>query len=1107
MSTPQKSKFILTNDKNGQKKILDALINLSVLRYGLDVTQRADKEKQGRASGQQQKRTIKQTPLEKTSTPIKKDLIVGTLKRLFNDVQLRTEGGIVSVLNVVQNPFCEIDDITYPKEGPNIALPTTEVALSSQESKVDLKFYIKCKPKSFKKTFKDGEERQQTIHQHAIIDFGASPMTVEFRLFTLAEGKDGNYKDKFVFNSRYRFTSEGIELFPYTEEPTKKIVPIVKKIYQETSLPKSVKRDTQQIQIIGTKVNAFQWINSKMQSQTQISLNSNLNEIKTALDSLPPPENETQSNHSAIKGWILSNVLDSQENLDKHKLAVTRWLKNYQEYYGNEQYTPETISYECEYEEHIPPHISEYNSRLVERTKPYDRRIKAKPSIDSIEKKLSDYDELRAKAKEEEISKYSSLLAREPEISRQTALLKTHQSNLKRIDDKFNLLKREVEKLGKLQVLDGDFGIYPPYLVSDILRYRSTFVKQRTIDELCISSQNIIDFCGFVHGFKSQSFTFISLYMQLILGYILQWESLKKNMHTPTKINFEFFMPFYQGLDFMNQETKEKLAITTGQTQTQSLLTSSPSIFGVPVSQTSQELVAPKLTSTTVSNLSSKSQKLIFSDKPELTIKNKLLFDATQTNQENLIKIPKDFDTEPPPFILLKVTEPMFGQSLAVKDFDVLHCKYYLKDFSEISTDFDNLPANFNEFLKSIGEYEPDQIQLEAVEDLSDSFPVLERATTSGTSGTGSFTKTLRLGYLPKPKFELWPLQYFTIKNDQKEIQVEINLPVSNSSGAIVLERGIDDYNDTQVKINGTTITIQPKFNKSSVESQPINIKAKQLAVAEFLQGEITTQIIIVKEDTGRSRDFDPDTQSKENTERSYGSSEIKSKVQRGDYAAYLQRVKARTEAEAAAADALREARRWETSKVKGELLEQEMKKSKEEATERAFQETLKARQREFEKEEICKHLNKLLKEKDTMKKVCSFVENNLKLLKKSQLNSVIQYINENDKFDVQQLSKPLEEEKEPWQKSSAVNISEFLRLKDLWLEKLKAEAEKTTEAAEKQEREREREKERAAQHAMKKEKSGSSGSSGSRGSRGGSYEKYIKYKTKYLELKAKLNL
>ena len=1069
------SQNILPNNLYGQKKLLDALINLSVLKYGKDVTPATVK-------GSGVKRTIQQTEIVKGQ--YKKALMVGGLKRLFNDVQtkpgnVKENGYDIMVTDVLGNPFCEIDDITYPKATTK---PTTAVIVASQKSNVELKFYIKSKPKKFEKTFADGQKSQE-IFQEAIIDFGATPMTVEFRLYTKDQGKD-----KFVFNSKYKFTPDGIELFPWTDEETKKIKPIVKKIYQETQLPKSVKSGTSS-QIIGTKVNVFHWVNSVSPTR-KINLNSTLDEIRPVLDSLKSDSSitETASNHSAIKKWIVEHVLLDESTLDKHKEDVRRWFKNYQEYHGDDtQYTAETLNFECEYEEHIPPHISEYTSKLVDRTTDYDTRIRARPAIPDIDAKLAENEEKRRKALDEQIEKYNSLQQHEKEPTRSQELLHRHNANIERINKKFDYLAIELRRLEKFKVLDGEFGIYPPYLVSDILRHRSTFVKQHTVDELCITSNNITAFCSFIHGFKSQAFTFISLYMQLISGYNDQFEAWTSKVQIPqTKIDFEFFMPFYKGLDFMNEETKKKLALTTGQTQSPSLLTSSP--FGVSVSQDSQELLTSKSTSTstTVSTLPSQPQiKLNFSEESYLTIKHKLLFNSTATSEVDLIKIVTKFteDQQPQPLRLLKVKEPMFGDLGAVQDFDVLHCQNYLKVETKVFSQTTTLSDNFLKFLTFLGNYEPDQQLLDAVEDLSEYFPILKKSSGTGSgSGSGAMRPpTFQVGYLPKPTFDDWPAKRFTKEKDKDIIEVEIDLPKSNSSGNIVLVHASDSYNSDDVIINGNKITIKPFFRKDSTESNPISIRAIQEEVPlNFSQGQIQTQILIYKE-VKADRKFDTEQAFKDDSKRTFGATEIADKEARAKHQAWLQREEARYKIEAESAAAKAEAKRRETPKMLRLRLETEKRKELEQTVHGRKKLMDEQEQKNFEIEKITEILLGQLKQeriKVDQSDIPSFVEDNFDVIKNSTIDSIIQHIREkglDSKMD------------EPSNKSD--EIPEII--KPLW-EAEKAEKEKDKLKADP---ETTRAKKQAETSAKQKDKPR------------GSYEKYIKYKTKYLELKAKLNL
>jgi hypothetical protein len=351
------------------------------------------------------------------------------------------------------------------------------------------------------------------------------------------------------------------------------------------------------------------------------------------------------------------------------------------------------------------------------------------------------------------------------------------------------------------------------------------------------------------------------------------------------------------------------------------------------------------------------------------------------------------------------------------------------------------------------------------------------------------------VGYLPKPTFDDWPAKRFTKEKDKDIIEVEIDLPKSNSSGNSVLVHASDSYNSDDVIINGNKITIKPFFRKDSTESNPISIRAIQEEVPlNFSQGQIQTQILIYKE-VKADRKFDTEQAFKDDSKRTFGATETADKEARAKHQAWLQREEARYKIEAESAAAKAAAKRWETLKELGKTKEDEAKVAGEDATKKALQKALKGAQREFEKDEICKHLIKFLEPKKK-EKVCDFVETNLKILKKSQLDNVLQFINENENFSNQAFTL---EEPQAWMSTPVVTISEILRLKELWLDKLRVEAEEKAKEEEREEEEGRKEKEAARQRGLKREKPGRSGS--------GSYEKYIKYKTKYLELKAKLNL
>jgi hypothetical protein len=96
----------------------------------------------------------------------------------------------------------------------------------------------------------------------------------------------------------------------------------------------------------------------------------------------------------------------------------------------------------------------------------------------------------------------------EPRLSTQMGKI---LENLQSFDSRIKL-ERDIDNNFYRSV---NFGVYTPYLVSYIVRYKQVNYNESTVDALCLTSENINDFSKFIHRFKSACFSIISLYYQL----------------------------------------------------------------------------------------------------------------------------------------------------------------------------------------------------------------------------------------------------------------------------------------------------------------------------------------------------------------------------------------------------------------------------------------------------------------------------------------------------------------------------------------------------------------------------------------------------------------
>lgn len=304
-----------------------------------------------------------------------------------------------------------------------------------------------------------------------------------------------------------------IKLNPFTTEPEKLIQPIKRTKTFFSKLDKRI-------------VNIYSYLNLKANRTPNINFNSTLAELQSKLRELARPMVELESltvQSSEQKLEIaqykfVQEVLTNEESLTNYKKDLSRWFENYKSWSNRPDLVSESIEnhqYILDFKKVGKTRLSKYMEHLASRTMQYDSRIVVTEDTEIV----TDYTQTETAQRtysqdKQNVSRIQDLLNKatsrnnQVEVARYTAQLKEATAKAK-----VSVIDR-MKRTDTIKSASG-FGLYPPYLLSDMLRHGSIFMKTNIIDALALSSENIRTFAGYINGFKSLVFSIVSLYNQL----------------------------------------------------------------------------------------------------------------------------------------------------------------------------------------------------------------------------------------------------------------------------------------------------------------------------------------------------------------------------------------------------------------------------------------------------------------------------------------------------------------------------------------------------------------------------------------------------------------
>jgi hypothetical protein len=222
---------------------------------------------------------------------------------------------------------------------------------------------------------------------------------------------------------------------------------------------------------------------------------------------------------------IYNNVRSHLQNINsliKHINQLKKWKKLYNTLY-NDTKNIYDIEYKCVYEKKYPNknknnnneykgYYSKENVKLLSLVKKYfDHDKQLELEDDTIQIKVRDQTVFDVGSKDPIKRNIKPKISKESTDLKESSEIKIKDKNasyfIKNVD-KFIWIDHPIKTSKNI----GDFGIYTPYLVSYILRHPQSI-------KLNINGDNIIDFCNFIHGFKSAGLSLVSLMLQLVDSY------------------------------------------------------------------------------------------------------------------------------------------------------------------------------------------------------------------------------------------------------------------------------------------------------------------------------------------------------------------------------------------------------------------------------------------------------------------------------------------------------------------------------------------------------------------------------------------------------------
>ncbi len=440
------------------------------------------------------------------NVPIEKDLF-GKPKRFYSNITKKTSGNSFQI-EKIENKF-PIKEIFYV--GSNIPHTVELPGLQSQTFNSGI-IHINAEDLVLTRMDSTGKKITATIKQEA--SFNTTTGEIKFKL--------GETNSKFLYISQYRVKnlfspSAYIELNPYTTEPTR--------------IFKAVKRTkTVFSKLDGETVNIYSYLNSNpnISSKKLVTFDSPLEQLQKKLEetsnyisNLEKRAVLSQEEKKQIGQFkYVSRVLTNEQTLAEYKLKLSTWYENYKSWTNRPELIAETIEshqYFLEFKEYGQAKLTNYMSKLIDRTKKYDEsRITFRTNTENIvDRTKEEFAEREKRNDEERVAKLENSLnkAKSRQNEKEIVKLTGELADAKRkaevsVEDRMMVSKQ-------FKIAEG-YGLYPPYLISDILRYGSSFIKKsNVIDSLALSSENIGTFAKYLNGFKSLVFNIVSVYNHL----------------------------------------------------------------------------------------------------------------------------------------------------------------------------------------------------------------------------------------------------------------------------------------------------------------------------------------------------------------------------------------------------------------------------------------------------------------------------------------------------------------------------------------------------------------------------------------------------------------
>jgi hypothetical protein len=602
----------------------------------------------------------------------------GYTNRLFSDIQKVPIKDIFRI-SEMKHSF-DIKNINYSDETGKMSIWAEEYTMTHKTSAVK-------------------------IGQSATYDIKTGE--IYLRLFDISQ-EATTKKSLLLYESRYKVNNmykdnANISLDSYTKDEKKNIK-------QNNRIQTVLKK------LDGKIVNIYSYLNSNSDSYDKnvaIFLTSTLDELKIKFENVK--KNITyklrsasiqEKNLAEMQNAFVTKVLENNTSLENYKLDLQRWHTEYNKWSTKTDtaYDIEDHQYMLEFVKTGKSRISQYNKHLIDRMNRLDSRANYTKSTE----KVVDY--TKTEEAEREIRKIrNDIKAIQSNLKRATATnnkteIKRFTDDLKAIAPKAKLTKINLMTVDKdIYTLEDEFGLYRPYLLSDMLRYGSSFWGDYIIDVLSLTDKNIDTFAAFVNSFKSLVFTIVSLHQHLMYDKIttscvpgtiqdsttnkIRTEKNKEIIErTKMIIDFKYYLSLYPKLKNDNKE--------------------------LPII--------------------------------ENTYPKYIMFKPCATEVQDLLSVLKNKPSDSMvPLRLLSVDEPLFGPETIRSNI--------IEDFDEIYSKGESLAENFITLAREKYDYEDDIIGVDETEEFAfveDDFPdllssgvkVVSKKETSATTNAHLFT-------------------------------------------------------------------------------------------------------------------------------------------------------------------------------------------------------------------------------------------------------------------------------------------------------------------------------------------------------------------------------